>query len=287
MLYPICFPVSLVRTAFCFLAFLGLFFSSAASAGLQFVPSKPQNRVLVVLHGCMQSPEFMALGIGLHDFAASEGISVLYPEVPNKKNPLGCWNWYLPENQKRDSGELKFVLSEVRSFQKKMGFDHRKTELYVVGMSSGAAIANALLACHPEIFTGGAIHSGPAFGIAQDLQSGEKLLKEGPKALPRSKESCDPTKFKGRLLVIHGENDPVVHLTHGQRIMDDYFGPGLNGGGRGKLAILNGTGHEWTGIKGGLKFGDFFGPKSPTPVKLPFFRYDGESSTELIRGFLF
>ncbi|MBN8540198.1 MAG: prolyl oligopeptidase family serine peptidase [Deltaproteobacteria bacterium] len=262
-------------------------FSPMANAGLEFVPSKPRNRILVVLHGCLQSPEYMALGAGLHEFASREGISVLYPEVLSKTNPLGCWNWYLPENQKRDSGELKFVIDEIRNFQKRSGLDQAKTELTVLGMSSGAAIANALLACYPELFTAGAIHSGPAYGIARDLKSGDKLLKEGPGSRARSQESCDPKKFKGRLLVIHGKNDPVVHLSHGQRIMDDFFGAGLDGGGRGRLLIFENTGHEWTGVKDGLKFGALFGPSSPTPVKLPFFRYDGESSTGSILSFLF
>lgn len=53
-------------------------------------------------HGCQQSSEFVgeayALGAGYNEWAASNNLLVLYPQVARSRvaplNPLGCWDWW-------------------------------------------------------------------------------------------------------------------------------------------------------------------------------------------------
>jgi poly(3-hydroxybutyrate) depolymerase len=56
----------------------------------------------VALHGCMQSAEFVgdafARGAGYNEWAESNQLIVLYPQVASSKiapmNPYGCWDWW-------------------------------------------------------------------------------------------------------------------------------------------------------------------------------------------------
>lgn len=56
----------------------------------------------IALHGCSQSTEFVgdafATGSGLNEWAESNDLLVLYPQVARSKvapvNPYGCWDWW-------------------------------------------------------------------------------------------------------------------------------------------------------------------------------------------------
>ena len=58
--------------------------------------------VHVAFHGCQQSVEFIgdsfAAGAGYNEWAESNNLLVLYPQVAGSKiaplNPLGCWDWW-------------------------------------------------------------------------------------------------------------------------------------------------------------------------------------------------
>ena len=58
--------------------------------------------VHVALHGCSQSSEFVddafAVGAGFNEWADSNQLLVLYPQVASSKiapmNPYGCWDWW-------------------------------------------------------------------------------------------------------------------------------------------------------------------------------------------------
>jgi len=58
--------------------------------------------VHVALHGCQQSTAFVgdafAAGSGYNEWAESNNLLVLYPQVASSKiaplNPLGCWDWW-------------------------------------------------------------------------------------------------------------------------------------------------------------------------------------------------
>lgn len=68
----------------------------------------------VALHGCQQSSEYVddafAAGAGYNEWAESNNLLVLYPQVASSKlapmNPMGCWDWwgYTNENYATKSG---------------------------------------------------------------------------------------------------------------------------------------------------------------------------------------
>lgn len=269
-----------------------LFFSYGAHAGLIYLPTsfKPdQAKIVVVLHGCLQSSESMSLGTGWNRMADQNNLVIVYPQVPSGSNPLDCWSWFDPKNQVREAGQLKGVMDEVQGVRKKFGIP--KADLFLTGISSGGATAAGLLACFPKEFKAAAIHSAPSYGLAQSLEAGEKVLKQGPPA-ESLETSCQKDAFSGSLLVIHGSEDKVVHGSHAQRLIDDFVGPlenplvreeragGINftitdfvskpAGRRARLIKIQGFGHEWSGT-----------PKAKIPTPLPFFSEQGPNATKL------
>lgn len=63
--------------------------------------------LVVVLHGCGQSPSIIAADSQFNDLADQEQFIVVYPGQSVSANAYGCWNWYLTDNQSRGSGEHK------------------------------------------------------------------------------------------------------------------------------------------------------------------------------------
>ncbi len=78
----------------------------------------------VAFHGCMQSTEYVgdafALGAGYNEWAESNDLVVLYPQVASSKvapmNPLGCWDWwgYTGENYaNREGKQIASVIATI------------------------------------------------------------------------------------------------------------------------------------------------------------------------------
>lgn len=163
----------------------------------------------------------MALGTGWNQIAELNNLVVIYPQVPEGSNPLSCWNWYLPENQRRDSGQLKTIMDEINTVIRTLKL--KNPDIFVTGISSGAATATGLLACFPKLFKAATIHSGPSYALAQTLEESAKILKEGPSPTTLTKGSCGPEFFPGSILVIQGSEDLVVNPSNAKRIISDFI----------------------------------------------------------------
>ncbi|MEZ0392552.1 MAG: PHB depolymerase family esterase [Pseudobdellovibrionaceae bacterium] len=276
----------------------------SSQAALVYVPSRfraQQAKLVVVIHGCLQSPEVMAFGAGWNQLAEQNQFLVLYPEVPQGTHPLGCWGWYLPENQRKDSGQLKMIMDEIKSVKKT--YQLKNPEVYLTGVSSGGATVAGLMACFPKDFKAGAIHSGGSYGLVQDMASAEKLMKEGPPEAT-TKGPCKPQDYKGAVFVIHGNQDPVVNMKNAERILLDFAGPmkdpgkkevregytitdvpGVSGIRRGRLVMVEGLGHAWSGSTDNLKHSQMLGPQGKFPTVIPFFSEKGPNATQMMWDF--
>ncbi|MDQ2734916.1 MAG: PHB depolymerase family esterase, partial [Pseudomonadota bacterium] len=52
--------------------------------------------LVVLLHGCTQSPDDFAAGTRMNALAQERGLFVLYPEQSPRSNANKCWNWFVP-----------------------------------------------------------------------------------------------------------------------------------------------------------------------------------------------
>lgn len=278
------------------LLFLVLSFAVSNPVRAALVYSPPNfnpatARLIVVIHGCLQSAESMVLGTGWNLLAEKNNLVVLYPQVPDGSNALGCWSWYLPENQEAGSGQLRMIKDEIESTKLRMGL--KNPRVFLAGISSGGAMVAGLMACYPNDFAGAAIHSGPSYGLARNLDEGSKVLQQGPGTMP-NRGPCRPQDFSGSVLVIQGDADQIVNPKNANRILADFAGSTqplsstdyksadlvytVSDYARvSRLVTVKGLGHAWSGFTQDLRF------KIPTTV--PFFSDKGPSATQLMWEF--
>jgi hypothetical protein len=86
--------------------FIGGAFSNAAGNRTYklFIPSRSQGQQLplvVMLHGCTQSPDDFAAGTRMNFLAEEQNCFVVYPEQPSGANQAKCWNWFRTGDQRR------------------------------------------------------------------------------------------------------------------------------------------------------------------------------------------
>ena len=55
--------------------------------------------LVLMLHGCTQTPEDFAVGTGMNALAEADGLVVAYPEQTRAENSMACWNWFRPDDQ--------------------------------------------------------------------------------------------------------------------------------------------------------------------------------------------
>jgi poly(hydroxyalkanoate) depolymerase family esterase len=166
--------------------------------------------LIVMLHGCTQGPEDLAVGTRMNALADRHGLVVAYPEQSRQANPQACWNWFQPVDQQRDGGEPEVIAEIVRRVAATFGTDGART--YVAGMSAGAAMAVVLGRTHPDLFAAVGAHSGLPHGAATDLSSALRAMRQGA-AAPSTAGRGIPT------IVFHGDRDATVHRANAEAIL--------------------------------------------------------------------
>lgn len=174
--------------------------------------------LVVMLHGCTQSPEDFAAGTRMNALADRHGLVVAYPAQSRQANPSGCWNWFQPADQQRDRGEPSLIAAIVRRVGDTHAIDGAR--VYVAGMSAGAAMAVVLGHTHPDVFAAVGAHSGLPRGAATDLQSALRAMRQGaaPSAAPTPSPS-PPTGGGTPTIVFHGDSDATVHRANAELVL--------------------------------------------------------------------
>ncbi|MEP7083651.1 MAG: PHB depolymerase family esterase, partial [Betaproteobacteria bacterium] len=145
--------------------------ASYCGEGAQPVP------VIMMLHGCTQSPEDFALGTRMNALSDEHGFLVIYPAQPSQANPSKCWNWFNAADQVRGRGEPALLSGIARAVAADYRVDCNR--IYVAGMSAGAAMAVVLGETYPELFAAVGAHSGLAYGAAHDVSSAMAAMQGG------------------------------------------------------------------------------------------------------------
>jgi poly(hydroxyalkanoate) depolymerase family esterase len=144
-----------------------------------FVPGTAVPLV-VMLHGCKQTPEDFAASTRMNQIAEQHGFIVLYPKQLSHQNRQRCWNWFSPEHQTRDQGEPTSIVSIVRELcNTPARWTIDKARIYVAGLSAGGAMAAILGATYPDVFAAIGIHSGVAYRAAAGVHAGLRAMRRG------------------------------------------------------------------------------------------------------------
>lgn len=123
--------------------------------------------LVVALHGCTQTAGDYDNGSGWSQLADQQGFAVLYPEQQRTNNPNLCFNWFAPDDIRRGSGEALSIRQMVETIIAREGLD--RTRVFVTGLSAGGAMTSVMLATYPEVFAGGGIIAGLAYGVATTI----------------------------------------------------------------------------------------------------------------------
>jgi Esterase PHB depolymerase len=91
-----------------------------------FIPSHYQGQPLplvVMLHGCTQSPEEFAAGTRMNFIAEEQTCFVVYPAQHSEANQAKCWNWFRTADQQRGRGEPSLIAGITRQIMRDYSVD--------------------------------------------------------------------------------------------------------------------------------------------------------------------
>jgi poly(hydroxyalkanoate) depolymerase family esterase len=231
--------------------------------------------LLVMLHGCTQSPDDFARGTRMNALAEEHGFVVAYPAQSQSANASRCWNWFNESDQQRDGGEPALIAGLTRDIMRELAIDPRR--VHVAGLSAGGAMAAILGAAYPDLYSAVGVHSGLAPRAAHDMPSAFAAMRGGGVRDVASSRHV-PT------IVFHGDADATVHPLNGDQVIAHARGAAplhrrseagtsaegvaytrsieSSADGRPRLEhwLLHGAGHAWSG---GDPSGSFVAPRGP------------------------
>ena len=123
--------------------------------------------LVVVLHGCTQTAAGFDYCSGWSRLADEQGFALLFPEQQRANNANLCFNWFVPEDTRRNGGEALSICQMIETFVAEKNLDRRK--IFITGLSAGGAMTAVMLATYPEIFAAGAVIAGLPYGSAATI----------------------------------------------------------------------------------------------------------------------
>jgi poly(hydroxyalkanoate) depolymerase family esterase len=252
--------------------------------------------LLLMLHGCTQSPDDFAAGTRMNELAEQHGFLVAYPAQSAKANGSRCWNWFRPGDQMRAGGEPAMLAALTQDIVLKYAVDSKR--VYVAGLSAGGAMAVILGATYPDVFAAVGSHSGLPYRAAHDIPSAFAAMGGSPiTRAPIDDMSAGALASVTPLIAFQGDCDRTVAPSNAETLVRrairaaDALSPESrvsNGEGIGRaytrttyttalgdplveLWQIHGAGHAWSGGSPSGSYTDTQGP---------------DASAEMVRFFL-
>lgn len=179
-----------------------------------YVPSGYNGQplpLLLMLHGCTQSPDDFAAGTRMNELAEEQLFFVAYPAQAESANVAKCWNWFDTGHQRRDQGEPALIAGITRQIMRQFSVDPGR--VYIAGLSAGGAAAAIMGSAYPDLYAAIGVHSGLACGAATNVPSAFAAMQKGAPATRSSSRAAVPT------IVFHGDRDTTVNVVNGDQVI--------------------------------------------------------------------
>jgi poly(hydroxyalkanoate) depolymerase family esterase len=184
--------------------------------------------MVVMLHGCAQTPADFAAGTQMDQLADQKQFIVVYPQETTTTNQEGCWKWFDPADQARGSGEPAIITGIVQTVE------HNSSQwtldlhrVYVTGLSAGAAMSVILGATYPDIFAAIGVASGLEYQAATTSTDAATALRQGgPDPMQQGQVAYNAMGSAARVvptISFHGTSDYLVYPINGEQVVRQWM----------------------------------------------------------------
>lgn len=181
--------------------------------------SKP---LLIVLHGCGQNAKEVAELTGWNKLADLHHFWVLYPQQAFRNNGSLCFNWFLRKDIEKGQGESESIYQMIQYMKQHHAIS--ENEIYITGLSAGAAMSMAMLSTRPEVFKAGAVFAGAAYKTAQNMWRVPGTVDRSILIQHVKNENPSYTGKYPFLIVYQGLNDLIVAPKNADLIITQWTG---------------------------------------------------------------
>ncbi len=267
--------------------------------------------LIVMLHGCTQSPDDFATGTRMNAAAEAERCFVVYPGQTSTANHSKCWNWFSPDDQRRDLGEPSLIAGITRQVMQDYAIDPAR--VYIAGLSAGGAAAATIGSIYPDLYAAIGVHSGLACGAAHDMTSAFMAMRNGGGGRMRTGGATATARVDGHgvpTIVFHGDRDTTVNPANGddvvaqltqsqatrpEKLVEEGSVPGghtytrtqfreTNGRVICEQWVVHGASHSWSGGSPAGSYTDASGPDATREMLRFFLEHPRRNAIGAARG---
>lgn len=180
------------------------------------------HSLMLVLHGCVQ-PINNYLTANLEDAAEAHGMVIAVPDAMNKAG-YSCWSYWQGAIN-RSSGDYKNLINLANALSGDAARNIDPKQVYIAGLSSGAAMAAQTACVAPDVFAGVAPSAGPTIGTSSSgaISTCETVSENTFVSRCESYAGSYKDHFSTQIAVIgHGTADTTVNTCYNQQNADGF-----------------------------------------------------------------
>ena len=180
------------------------------------------HSLMLVLHGCVQ-PINNYLTANLEDAAEAHGMVIAVPDAMNKAG-YSCWSYWQGAIN-RSSGDYKNLINLANALSGDAARNIDPKQVYIAGLSSGAAMAAQTACVAPDVFAGVAPSAGPTIGTSSSgaISTCETVSENTFVSRCESYAGSYKDHFATQIAVIgHGTADTTVNTCYNQQNADGF-----------------------------------------------------------------
>ena len=185
-----------------------------------YIPSSYTGQavpLIVMLHGCTQSPDDFAKGTRMNELSEEHTFLVAYPAQASNANMQKCWNWFQSADQQRGRGEPSLIAGITSQVIDE--YEVAEGRVYVAGMSAGGAMAAIMGSTYPDLYAAIGVHSGLAPGSAHDMSSAFTAMRQGGPVVAHNDVAEGEHREILPTILFHGDGDTTVHPRNGECLL--------------------------------------------------------------------